>query len=159
MKVCILGNGLVSLTLAKALVGLGIYVDIVSIKKNTNFDKERTLGLSDSNIDFFNKNIFNIEKIIWNINKIEIFSESNRNEKILDFENDNKRLFALLKNHQLFDLLIKKLNKNKYITFKKKLHFKDYSLIINCDQNNEVLWCGLDPLFSWLMKLLAPGFC
>ena len=138
MKVCILGNGLVSLTLAKALVGLGIYVDIISIKKNTNFDKERTLGLSDSNIDFFNKNIFNIEKIVWNINKIEIFSESNKNEKILDFENDDKRLFALLKNYQLFELLIKKLDKNKYITFKKKLHLKDYSLIINCDQNNAI---------------------
>ena len=52
MKVCILGDGLVSLTLAKALVGLGIYVDIISIKKNQKFDKERTLGISKSNIEF-----------------------------------------------------------------------------------------------------------
>ena len=39
MKVCILGNGLISLTLAKTLVNQGIYVDIfhriiiLSIKK------------------------------------------------------------------------------------------------------------------------------
>ena len=138
MKVCILGDGLVSLTLAKALVGLGIYVDIISIKKNQKFDKERTLGISKSNIEFFNKNIFNIEKILWNINKIEILSENNKNEKILDFKNNNKRLFALLKNYQLFNLLTKKLNKNKYINFKKKLNNKDYSLIINCDQNNKI---------------------
>ena len=138
MKVCILGNGLVSLSLAKALVSLGIYVDIISIKKITNPDKERTLGLSKSNIDFFNKNILNIEKILWNINKIEILSENNKNEKILDFESNNKRLFALLKNYQLFNLLANKLNKNKYISFKKKFEYKDYNLIINCDQNNKI---------------------
>ena len=34
MRVCILGHGLSSLTLAKALVNQNIYVDIITYKKN-----------------------------------------------------------------------------------------------------------------------------
>ena len=70
MKVCILGNGLVSLTLAKALINEGIYVDIISRKKKGIYDKERSLGISKSNIEFFNKNIMNIDKLLWDIKKI-----------------------------------------------------------------------------------------
>ena len=36
MKVCILGSGLTSLTLAKALVKENIYVDILEIKQTIN---------------------------------------------------------------------------------------------------------------------------
>ena len=66
MKVCILGDGLVSLTLAKALINEEIYVDIISSKKIIH-DKDRSLGISKSNIEFFNQNIINIDKLIWNI--------------------------------------------------------------------------------------------
>tara|TARA_Y100001954_G_scaffold231120_1_gene279898 strand:+ start:547 stop:750 length:204 start_codon:yes stop_codon:yes gene_type:complete len=63
MKVCILGDGLTSLTFAKALVNKGIVVDIFSTNKNRNItDKIRTIGISRSNIEFLNKNILNIEK-------------------------------------------------------------------------------------------------
>ena len=56
MNVCILGNGLTSLALAKSLVNKGICVDIISSKKDkTNFD--RTIGISKINLDFFNKEI------------------------------------------------------------------------------------------------------
>ena len=34
MNVCILGNGLTSLTLAKALVNQNIYVELITQKKN-----------------------------------------------------------------------------------------------------------------------------
>ena len=64
MKVCILGDGLVSLTLAKALINEEIYVDIISSKKKIIHDKDRSLGISKSNIEFFNQNIINIVLII-----------------------------------------------------------------------------------------------
>ena len=69
MKVSILGNGLTSLTLAKTLVNQGIYVDIFFNFKNKNQNKNRTIGISKSNIDFFNRNILNIDRFIWKINK------------------------------------------------------------------------------------------
>ncbi len=53
MNVCILGDGLTSLSLAKALINLDINVDIISDQKKHKSDKFRTIGLTPSNIDFF----------------------------------------------------------------------------------------------------------
>ena len=137
MKVCILGDGLTSLTLAKALVNEGIYVDIVTNKKKKSYDKIRTIGVSKSNIEFFNTNILDIRKLLWDINKIEIFTDNFKSEKLLNFE-DNDKLFSIIKNYDLYNLLLLKLNKNKFFTFKKKINYKNYKLIINCDLGNEI---------------------
>ena len=115
MKVSIIGNGLISLTLAKTLVNLGISVDVFSDKKIKKYNKIQTLGISKSNLDFFNKNIINIEKFLWNINRIEIFSENLKNEKILNFENNNKKLFSMVRNFDLYDHLLIHLNKANYL--------------------------------------------
>ena len=141
MNVCILGNGLTSLTLAKSLVNKGISVDIISNKKKdkTNFD--RTIGISKVNLDFFNKEILDINKISWNINKIEIYSENLNYEKILNFQNNNQKLFSVIRNYQLINYLLKKLQKNKLCKFKKSLINQDilkkgYDLIISCEYSN-----------------------
>ena len=63
MKVCILGSGLTALTLAKALVNQKIYVDIVGFNKKLNIEKSRTIGISKSNYEYFDKDIIKIEKI------------------------------------------------------------------------------------------------
>ena len=57
MRVCILGSNLTALTLAKALVNQNISVDIISSIKDYKFDKSRTIGISKSNYDYFNKYI------------------------------------------------------------------------------------------------------
>ncbi len=138
MKVCIIGNGLVSLTLAKALVNESISVDIISNKKKVAYNKGRTLGISKSNVEFFNKNILNIEKLLWDINKIEIYSEKLKNNKILNFQNNNQRLFSIIENYKLYNLLFSKLKKNKYLNFKANLDEKKYKLIINCDHKSKI---------------------
>ncbi len=139
MRVCILGNGLSSLTLAKALVNQNIYVDLLTQIKIDKPDQSRTIGISKSNIKFFNSNIININKIIWKINKIEIFSDNLKNEKLLNFENNNE-LFSIVKNFKLFNILEKSLSKSKYfqkIKFNKNLNFlKNYELVINNDYSN-----------------------
>ena len=93
MKVSIIGNGLTGLTLATTLVNLDIRVDILSDQKTKKNNKFQTLGISKSNIDFFNENILDIKKFLWNINKIEILSENLRNKKILNFSNKGNNLF------------------------------------------------------------------
>ena len=141
MTVCILGNGLTALTLAKTLVNKNINVDLLTQKKNFKLSKTRTLGISKSNSDFFNENIINIEKFLWRLKKIEIFTDNLKKEKLLNFQND-KQLFSILKNHELYENLEKDLSKNKY--FKKKIinnnlsFIKDYSLIINCDYSHAI---------------------
>ena len=95
MKVCIIGDGLVSLSLANVLIQKELAIDILPTKNNRQYDKSRTLGISKSNIDYFNNEIINIKKIIWEINKIKIFTENNSSEEILKFNNKDKCIFQL----------------------------------------------------------------
>ena len=141
MKVCILGGGITGLTLAKGLVNQGLYVDIFLNKKSNAQSKARTIGISKSNIDFFNENIININKFLWNIERIEILSDNLKNEKMLNFKNKNKTLFSLIKNKDLSKFLLENLSKNKNVKLKKNYQDfdkirKKYKLIFNCDPYN-----------------------
>ena len=140
MSICILGNGLTSLTLAKTLAKLSVKVDIFKTQRIINLDNSRTLAISNDNIKFFNEKIVNIEKLLWDIKKIEIFSENLKNEKLIDFKNNNKRLFSIIRNNDLNKLLLKKLRKNKFVKFKENYDFdkNNYKLIINCDKKNQI---------------------
>ena len=143
MKVCILGGSLTSLTVAKALINKGIYVDIFFDQRKQIQDKSRTLGISKSSIEFFNKEILNIEKLLWNINKIEINSENLDNKQILNFENNNQMLFSITENFKLYNYLLLNIKKSTYLKFKVKKESlnhirKKYQLIINCEKNNEL---------------------
>ena len=143
MKVCIIGNSLTSLTLAKALVNKEIFVDIFYKNKNINLDKTRTIGISKSNINFFNNEISKINKILWPIKKIKIFSENSGEEELIGFEEPNNHLFSIINNFRLYSQLNSELNKIKYYKAKKDVPLKklinlDYDLIINCDPNHSI---------------------
>ena len=62
--------------LAKSLVNQGISVDIFYSKNKSKKDINRTLGISKVNLNFLIKEISNIKKLLWDIKKIEIFSNS-----------------------------------------------------------------------------------
>ena len=142
MKVCILGSGLTSLSLAKTLINEGLRVDLFSNNVKNIYDNSQTLGISKNNIDFFNSNILNIDKLLWNIHKIEIFSDNLINEKILNFESEKEQLFSVISNHKLFNYLFTELKKNKNFTIKKNKNeiklINDYDLIINSDFNHPI---------------------
>ena len=93
MTVCILGNSLTALTLAKTLVNQKINVDLFFNKKNYKIDKFRTIGITKNNINFFNDNIINIEKIIWKLKSIEIFSDNLNKERLINFDTNKDHLF------------------------------------------------------------------
>ena len=142
MKVGIIGNGLTSLSLAKTLVNMGVNVDIFSNLIYQKIDRSRTLSISKDNLDFFNSRISNINKFLWKINRIEIFSENLKNEKILNFDNSQKELFSIIKNHELIDQLKAELKSKKLLKSKKISEINEeglrenYNLIINCDPKN-----------------------
>tara|TARA_A100000164_G_scaffold338208_1_gene332288 strand:+ start:39 stop:356 length:318 start_codon:yes stop_codon:yes gene_type:complete len=97
MKVNILGDGLVSLTLAKMLVNQGIYVNLICSGNTKIINKVRTIGITKTNTDFINNKILNISKLLWEINKIEISLEKFE-KKILNFEKKKK---SILNNKKL----------------------------------------------------------
>ena len=143
MKVCIIGNSLTSLALAKALVNNEIFVDIFYTKKKLYRDKTRTIGLSKSNIDYFNKYISKIDKILWPIKEIKIFSENSKQREIIKFEDQNNILFSMIQNHKIYSQLILELSKSKFFKLKKystltSLNEFNYDLLINCDNNHEI---------------------
>ena len=143
MTICILGNSLTALTLAKTLVNYKINVDLFFFKKNFNIDESRTIGIARNNINFFNNNIININKIIWKLKRIEIFSDKYKKERLINFKANEDHLFSIVKNEKLYLLLKKDLSKNKLFKSKfsneKNISFLDkYDLIINCDSSNSI---------------------
>jgi len=142
MRVCILGSGLSALTLAKALVNQNIYVDMFVKKKSNSLNSSRTLGISKSNVEFYNKNIINIKNIIWKIKKIEIFTDSLKDEKLINFGDSNNEIFSIVKNYNLSKILEKNLYRNKYFSkissFKINSFLNEYDLVINTDFFNEI---------------------
>ena len=100
-------------------------------------------GISKSNIDYFNQQIINIEKILWKIKNIKIYTEKNYQQEILKFDNNSQQIFSIVKNYELQRELSQKLRKSKLINFKKIYNYKDilkqeYKLLINCDPKHQI---------------------
>ena len=143
MKVCIIGDGLVSLLLAKVMALKAISVDVFSSGKLKKYSETRTIGITKSNVDYINKNIINIKKILWEIKKIKIFSENYNKNEILNFSNFNDQAFSVVKNYELYKIVRKSLHNDKFVRFQNrkdlaKIIDKNYNLIINCDLNNKI---------------------
>lgn len=147
MNICLIGNNLTSLALAKNLINKKINVTIYHKKKKRIRLKTRTLAISKNNFEFLKKEIIKLSsKFFWKVNEIQIYNEKNTNKEILNFNNKNKELFSIIKYDEIFDNISKKLIKNKL--FKKKIisnHFlekistdNDFDLIINCESNNYI---------------------
>ena len=128
MKVCIIGNSLTGLALAKALIKKEIFVDIFYKNKKINIDKTRTIGKSKTNIDYFNKNISNINKILWPIKKIKIYSENSNNKEIIGFENQRENLFSIAENYKIFNQLITELKNTKFFKYKNTISHNQFYL-------------------------------
>ena len=146
MNICIIGNGLTGLSLAKNLVNKKIHVHFYHENKIHNLSSSRTIGISKNNLEFFRKEVHKIpKKLLWEIKKIEIYSEKLEKETLLRFQNNKDHLFYMIKNDELYKTLLGEISKSKF--FKKKLIKKNflsvdlkknhkYDLIINCDPNN-----------------------
>ena len=147
MDICIIGDGLTSLSLAKNLINKKINVHIYKKKIINKFSSSRTIGISKNNLEFFESEIIKLpKKITWEIKNIEIYSEKSKKNKLLNFEQNKNNLFYMIKNDQLYKVLNSELIKNKFFkrtiinqnNFYENLIKKNYDLIINCDQDNPI---------------------
>ena len=75
MNICLIGNSLTNLVLAKVLESKNIRVTILFESEKTHNYNSRSLAISKKNYDYINTGIVNIKKICWPINNIEIFKE------------------------------------------------------------------------------------
>ena len=144
MNVSLIGYNLTNFIIALELIKKGFKIDIlyenIRIKTKTN----RTIGISKNNFDFLSSNIKLINKYSWPITKIKIFNQRNNSNEFIDFSNENKKNFFLIKYNDLFSLLEKACKKSKKISFKlytnkelEDLEIRNkYNIIINSDNKN-----------------------
>ena len=143
MSICIIGNNLSALTLAKALVKQNIFVDVLHDKKNSSVIKTRTISISKSNTDYLNDNVINIDKFLWKLKKIEIFSDNLKKQKLIDFRKNHEHIFSIFKNYEFYQLLEHHLSNNKFfkskfLTSKNLSLIDNYDLVINCDPSSPI---------------------
>ena len=148
MNICLIGNGLASLALAKNLINKKIKVFVYYENTKKLKFQSRTIGISKNNFNFFNKDIIKFKKnMLWKIKQIEIYLEKYNDEKILNFEKSKEELFSIVKNNEVYQLLENNLKKNKLFKkvlikdnyfYEKILKEKKFDLIINCDGNNQI---------------------
>ena len=144
MKICLIGDGITNQILAIFLVKRKIKVDLYSSFNKSDNKKTRTIGLTNNNKKFLEKNINNFGKLLWPINSIKIFNQSSQDKEIINFNKSKEAKFYIFKNNNFKNLLKKKLNKNKYFSKKKiksnsfysKVIKMNYDIIINSDYNN-----------------------
>ena len=90
MKVCILGNGLVSLALAKALINEDIFVDIISRKKKI---KIMFSVFDNKSLNFVNKlNLEYIKLPSGEINNLKLINELNLSKSNIIFSSGASNL-------------------------------------------------------------------
>jgi len=148
MNICLIGNSLTSLVLAKSLVNKKIKVIMYYKNKYHIGDNTRTIGISSNNTEFIQNEIIKINKfLLWSINQIEIYNKNEDNNKILNFSEPKKKLFFVIKNDKFYQLLQQSLEKNNYFkkvaiknlkTYDKIIKNSHYDLIINCDSKNKI---------------------
>ena len=97
MKICILGDGLTSLVLAKILLNKKISVDILHEDKAINYSNSRTFGITKKNYDFFDDEILCLKNISWKLDNIEVYTENLPNQKILEFKKNNSEIFSIFR--------------------------------------------------------------
>jgi len=144
MNVCLIGYNLTNFVIALELIKKGFAVDILFEKISKKTKSNRTIGISKNNFEFLSSNFKQIYKYSWPITKIKIFNQRNNSNEFLEFSNENKKNFFLIKYIDLFNLSEKTCKKSKKIRFKlvtnkeiENLEIKNkYDFVINSDNKN-----------------------
>ena len=153
-KICVIGTGLTGLITALSLSKLNVNIDLIGPNFKQNLSNNRTLAISEDNLNFLKEKILIDSKKIkfWPCSKIELYTENKKNQfsKLFELKKNNRQMLYMVKNSQLAEYVLNKIKKNnsiKLINKKivseisssgllKSIKFKDfynkYNLIIIC---------------------------
>ncbi len=145
MKICLIGKNLTNYVLAKSLSNKNLKVDIFYENKKEKNLSQRTLAISKENFNFLLKLNNGVKIPAWPIKNIKIYSDKNNLKELLEFKNEKKENFFLVKYItilKIFESFCKtskniKLKKFNYKLKSKKLFLeKNYKLIISSYKKN-----------------------
>tara|TARA_B100000886_G_scaffold5583_1_gene3489 strand:- start:4059 stop:5141 length:1083 start_codon:yes stop_codon:yes gene_type:complete len=143
MKICLIGQNLTNLILAKVFEEKKLNVDIYLNKKNQSIKTNKTIAISSDNFDYL-KFITKSNIIAWRSKKIKIFTESSKSKEIINFNKKNTEAFNLISYSKLNEIFSNQIKRSKYIkliktdTSKKIIlkKIKNYDLVINSENKN-----------------------
>ena len=146
MRICLIGNNLSNLVLAKILADKKISIDLLYIENNKRNFNSRTIGITESNFFFLKKSFKNYKISGWPIRKIKIYNEKKLGE-LINFSNEDSENFFMVKYNYIYDKFLKTVSRYKNIKFIKLtnninedyfLKNNKYNLIINSEANNSI---------------------
>ena len=114
MNICLIGNNLSNLVLAKNLLDRKINIDLFYHPTINSTKTTRTIGISENNIDFLNINNIHLSNISWPIKSIKVFNEVDQKIEILNFKSSKNFFFSMVKYNELFKSLNDLLKKKKF---------------------------------------------
>jgi|TARA_B110000211_G_scaffold232797_1_gene297359 2-octaprenyl-6-methoxyphenol hydroxylase len=121
-KICIIGDGLTSLSAAVILSQENIKIDLYAGNNLKKKNDNRTTAVSESSFQFIRKK-FNIKKknIFWPCKEIKLFYEDGKFiNNFLNFKESNKNFMYIFKNKELKQILHKQIKKKENIKLIKK---------------------------------------
>ena len=127
MKICLLGNGLTAIVLAKIFADKNLEVHNFIKNEKIRISKLRTVGISINNIKFLEKYYPNITKLGNAINEIKIYNDRDIKNQILNFNNQGTTKFYIFKYEKLYKFLKEKYFNNKKIRIIKNNNNNIYS--------------------------------
>ena len=133
--------------------------NLLGDKKKQIIDQSRTIGITKSNIEYFNNNIVGIDKIIWKLNKIEILENKTETANKEIEQNNNgvqvKNSFEPSKFSQNIKKSQKELIKEGEIIIEKLLSKKDFGSSSNYDEvlSEQTYLNRLKNYFAGFLKL------
>ena len=162
-NICIIGGNLTGLVTAITLSKLNCQVDLITGNINQNLSSNRTIAVSENNLDFLKKLNINesLRKEIWPCSIMKLYTES-KNKKfseIFEINSDNgqKKILYMIENSKIMKFMMSKIKQIKSISVKnheeiseistsgllKSVKFNNnrfrYNLIIICTGNNSSL--------------------
>ena len=145
MNVCLIGNNLTSLILAKILSKKNFHVEIFSTNSSKIKFQTRSLGISEYNLKYLDNYFNNISKQAKKISQIKVLIKNGKNDEEIIFDNDTTTLLNIVQYDKFISFLQNNIKFNKKILFKKikknndlqkLIGNKKFELIINCEKSN-----------------------
>jgi len=160
-KICVIGTGLTGFITALSLSKLNLNIDLIGSNFKQNLSNNRTLAISEDNLNFLREKILIDSKKIkfWPCSKIELYTEGKKEQfsKLFELKKNNKQLLYMIKNSQLIKCVLEKIKKNNSIklvykknvskinssgllkSIKFKNFYNKYNLVIICAGYNSEL--------------------
>ena len=158
-KICIIGGSLTGLVTAISLSKLNCTIDLITGDLDQNLKTNRTIAISENNLDFLNK--LNISKLLkremWNCSIIKLYTEI-KNEKfseIFELNNENKKekILYMVENSKIMKLMLSKIKQIKSISIKNQEKINSIStsgLLKSVKFNNNV--------FKYNLVIICTGY-